>query len=108
LPTQFKTRINKFAVSSRFLAPMDTRIELILCLGSSCFSRGNKKILSLVQEYIRKNELENRVNFHGNRCFDACAKGPVMKIGEKIYYSVSEESLEDILDEAFGIKENKF
>ena len=103
---QFKSCINKNALSSPFQTLMDKRIELILCLGSSCFSRGNKKLLGLVQDYIRKNGLENRVNFHGNRCFDACAKGPVMKIGDKTHYNLSEESLEGILNEAFGMKEN--
>jgi NADH:ubiquinone oxidoreductase subunit E len=83
---------------------MDKRTELIICLGSSCFSRGNKKILSLIQEYIRKNGLENSINFHGNRCFDNCARGPVLKIGNKAYYNVEEENVEEILNEAFRIK----
>jgi NADH:ubiquinone oxidoreductase subunit E len=84
---------------------MDTRIELIICLGSSCFSRGNKKILALIQEYIHKNGLENKVNFHGNRCFDNCARGPVLRIGNQSYYEVGEANVEELLDEAFRVKE---
>lgn len=80
---------------------MDQRIDLVICLGSSCFSRGNKKILALIQEYLKVHGLEDKVNFRGNRCFDNCARGPVIKLGDRVYYQVEEDNLENILQEAF-------
>ncbi len=80
---------------------MSTITELIICLGSSCFARGNKKILEKIQQYIKDNQLEGRVKFRGNHCFGKCNKGPVLKIGENIYEQVSEDNLYRILDEEF-------
>jgi NADH:ubiquinone oxidoreductase subunit E len=80
---------------------MSTVTELVICLGSSCFARGSKKILEKIQIYIKDNQLEGRVKFRGNHCFGKCNKGPVLKIGENIYEQVSEENLYGILDKEF-------
>jgi len=81
---------------------MNETTEVVICLGSSCFSRGNKKIIGMIQDYIRKNRLEDKVLLRGNRCFDNCAKGPVLKIGDKLYYGVDEKNLTGILDDCFN------
>jgi NADH:ubiquinone oxidoreductase subunit E len=80
---------------------MNTITELVICLGSSCFARGNKKILESIQRYIKENQLDGRVKFRGNHCFGKCNKGPILKIGENIYEQVSQENLMAILDKEF-------
>ena len=75
--------------------------ELVICLGSSCFARGNKKILETVQQYIKDNQLEGRVKFRGNHCFGKCNRGPVLKIGENFYEQVSEANIHEILNNEF-------
>lgn len=78
--------------------------DLIICLGSSCFARGNKKILETIQQYLKDNQLDTRVRFRGNHCFGKCSQGPVLKIGENIYEHVSQENVIHILDREFGRK----
>ena len=80
---------------------MSKNIELILCLGSSCFARGNKKIVTMIKEYIEENNLSAQVNFHGNHCFGYCERGPVVKINDRIHEEVTESSIKNILDNAF-------
>ena len=80
---------------------MNTITELVICLGSSCFARGNKIILETIQQYIKDNQLDSRVKFRGNHCFGKCINGPVLKIGENIYEQVSEDNLIEILDKEF-------
>lgn len=80
---------------------MNTVTELVICLGSSCFARGNKKILESIQQYIKDNKLEGQVKFRGNHCFGKCNKGPVLKIGENIYEQVNGENLKEILAKEF-------
>jgi NADH:ubiquinone oxidoreductase subunit E len=75
--------------------------ELVICLGSSCFARGNKKILETIQQYIKDNQLEGRVKFRGNHCFGKCNKGPVLKIGDNFYEQVSEANIHEILNREF-------
>ncbi len=76
--------------------------EIKICLGSSCFSRGNKKTLQVVQKYLKDHQLERELILKGNHCFSNCNKGPVLKIGQKVYEGVSEENVLDILENELG------
>ena len=76
--------------------------EIKICLGSSCFSRGNKKTLQVVQKYLKDHQLERDVILKGNHCFSNCSSGPTMKIGEKVFEQVSSETVLEILESEFG------
>lgn len=76
---------------------MDKKTELVICLGSSCFARGNRKLVSMIQGFILENRLEDKVNFKGNHCFGKCSKGPVLKIGDKYYEHLDETNILEIL-----------
>jgi NADH:ubiquinone oxidoreductase subunit E len=76
--------------------------EIKICLGSSCFSRGNKSTLQVVQKYLKDHQLERDVILKGNHCFSDCSSGPVMKIGDKLYEHVSIENVLEILENEFG------
>ncbi len=78
------------------------RKEIKICLGSSCFSRGNKKTLQLVQQYLKDHQLEHDVILKGNHCFSDCSSGPVLKIGAKVYEHVTQDNVLDILQKEFG------
>ena len=80
---------------------MPERIEVVVCLGSSCFSRGNRKVVTAIQDYLKKYDLEDKVYFHGNHCFSNCSYGPVLKVGEIIYKDVDTLKVIDILDDYF-------
>jgi NADH:ubiquinone oxidoreductase subunit E len=82
---------------------MDDRREIIICLGSSCFSRGNKTIVQIIKKYLNENKLEESVYFHGAHCFNLCEKGPVVKIDDKLYTEVSTENIKGILEEEFSL-----
>jgi NADH:ubiquinone oxidoreductase subunit E len=77
---------------------MEKKTDIVICLGSSCFSRGNRKSLPLISEYLKEKKLEEQVFFHGHRCFGHCEKGPIIKIGEEEKEHVQPESIRDTLD----------
>ncbi len=81
---------------------MDTQLEMIICLGSSCFSRGNSKNLKIIQDYIKKNHLENKIDFRGHLCSELCNRGPVMQINGKWYEQVDESNIMSILEDTLG------
>jgi NADH:ubiquinone oxidoreductase subunit E len=60
-------------------------INITLCMGSSCYSRGNESTLRFLEEYIEKNELKGRLSLNGEHCMGNCAKGPVIKINDEEY-----------------------
>ena len=76
---------------------MSKRAELIICLGSSCFSRGYKATLKAIMKFLDDQHLKDKVNFHGGHCFGNCAEGPNISINGKIYTGVDENGIIDIL-----------
>lgn len=73
------------------------RIEVKICLGSSCFARGNSQLIHQVREYLRQEHLENQVNFKGARCFNACKSGPVMQVNTELVYGIQENNVIELL-----------
>jgi len=76
---------------------MSKRAELIICLGSSCFARGNKATIKAIMKFLDDHDLKDKVNFHGGHCFGNCAEGPNISINGKIYTGVDENGIIDIL-----------
>lgn len=76
-------------------------IEVTICLGSSCFARGNNQNLEIIQAYFKEHNLAGKVDFRGHLCEEACKKGPTLKIADQVYYNVSPEKLGAILDGHF-------
>jgi NADH:ubiquinone oxidoreductase subunit E len=78
---------------------MNHRREIVICLGSSCFARGNKNLLKIIQRYIVQHGLAEKVLFKGDHCFGDCNIGPNIKIGGKVFNGVTEENVHHILSE---------
>jgi len=76
--------------------------EIKICLGSSCFSRGNKNTLQVVQKYLKDHQLEKDVILKGNHCLSNCSAGPVLQIGKEVFEQVSSEQVLEILENEFG------
>lgn len=87
---------------------MEGKIELQICLGSSCFSRGNKRIVKVIEEYLKENKLNNMVYFHGGHCFSKCEKGPTLVVNGKSFYQLNEEKVLTILDSLFSTSKTSF
>lgn len=75
-----------------------------VCMGSSCFARGNAKNLQAIQQYITDNKLDATVELIGLRCCEKCSIGPNVIIDEQSYEKVDKSILIDILDKYFGDK----
>jgi NADH:ubiquinone oxidoreductase subunit E len=85
---------------------MEKRIDkekpiIIICLGSSCFARGNKNILKIIDQYIKDNKLEDQVIFHGSHCEGRCEKGPNIKFNDEIIENVSASEIVNLLNQHF-------
>lgn len=78
---------------------INERLTVSVCMGSSCFLRGNNTALIALQEYVMQEGLGNRVELKGNLCEEKCTCGPNMKIGETKYKDIDPESVVDILRE---------
>ena len=93
---------------------MEEKREIVICLGSSCFARGNNikqekfnwndiKNLEFIQEYLKVNNLKARITFKGQLCSQQCSKGPVVIIDGEMYTDVNKTKLMEILNTKFGL-----
>ena len=72
-------------------------MKITVCMGSSCFARGNDQNLEFIEKYIKENGLETEIELAGNRCEGKCATGPNIIIDGVEYTEMNEEKLEKIL-----------
>lgn len=76
-----------------------SKINLTICMGSSCFARGNNENLELIEEYIKENNLDDKIELLGIRCSNQCADGPHIFINEKKYDNIDFEKIKDLISE---------
>ena len=81
---------------------MKTKTSIVICLGSSCYRRGNQYILEVVKSYIQEHNLKSEVEFKGQLCSGNCAHGPVIKINGEMFSTIDEASIIRILDAHFS------
>lgn len=81
---------------------MAQRIEMQICLGSSCFSRGNKEVVMYIRDYLKKNHLDDKVIFKGARCMGHCSNGPNLIINGVVLEGVTLAKIESILEKEFA------
>lgn len=77
---------------------MNKSYEIEICLGSSCFSRGNREVVQVIRDYLRKNHLDDKVVFRGARCMNRCSEGPFLIINGKTFIQTTLTDIEKILE----------
>jgi NADH:ubiquinone oxidoreductase subunit E len=68
-----------------------------ICMGSSCFSRGNKKTVADLKDYLKDNKLEDQINLRGSHCMGQCIHGPVLEIDDQVIFHANGIDIESII-----------
>ena len=76
---------------------MDGIITVELCMGSSCFARGNSENLQAIESFLSENGLSDRVELVGHLCLGRCNEGPNLRIAGKDYSGLTPDGVVDIL-----------
>ena len=76
-----------------------------VCMGSSCFARGNAKNLQIIQNFLEQHDIDAEVELSGLRCCNQCAAGPNITIDNVTYHGVDSGTLLDILEKVFQKEE---
>ncbi len=80
---------------------METEDSIVICMGSSCFARGNRKNLEVVEQFLAAHGLKAEVRLAGSRCADECQKGPNVIINGVAHHGVDSGALIDLLNAEF-------
>ena len=77
--------------------------KIVICMGSSCFARGNEKTLAFCENYLAEHGLKDEVDceLSGSLCTGNCAAGPVVIADGKTYTHVDQGVMKDLLDSLF-------
>ncbi len=81
-----------------------SKLNITVCMGSSCFARGNESNLEFIENYIKENGLDAEIDLAGARCEGKCITGPNITINGVEYTEVDEEKLKQALDELVKVK----
>lgn len=76
----------------------EKKVTVELCMGSSCFARGNSLALSDLESYIEDNNLGEKVELVGHLCLGKCNSGPHVMINCVEYSAVSSDCVIDLLE----------
>ena len=81
------------------------RPKITICMGSSCFARGNEKNLAVCEEFLAARGLRDEVDVElgASLCTGNCAQGPIVMVDGKTYTNVDRGVMLDIMDGLFRI-----
>ncbi len=77
-------------------------VSVAICMGSSCFSRGNNRNIEILQNCIANCDPKSAVELRGHLCEGMCKQGPNIQIGEKLYHEVDPVMLVGLLTQQLG------
>lgn len=83
---------------------MQEKNEIMICLGSSCFSRGNQETLTVIKSYIQTKNLNADLTFKGKLCSGLCNEGPIVVINGEIFREVSADTIIPILEKKLALQ----
>jgi NADH:ubiquinone oxidoreductase subunit E len=77
----------------------DGVVEIVVCLGSSCFARGNSENLAIINQHVKRQGLSASIRLTGKLCQDQCKQGPNLSIGGEIHHGVTAARLRELLQQ---------
>lgn len=74
-------------------------LEIVICLGSSCFARGNSQNLAILDEFLQKHKVNAVIQLSGKLCQDDCKLGPNLTVAGETHHQVTPAKLRQILQQ---------
>jgi NADH-quinone oxidoreductase subunit G len=62
------------------------KLQVCVCVGTSCYVRGSQKLLERIMQYVNQDNLADAVDVRATFCFEACDKGPTVRIGQSVIH----------------------
>ena len=72
-------------------------ITIEICMGSSCFARGNREVLEVLEKFIEENSADGEISLSGSLCMNRCSCGPHLTVnGDRLDFADPESALESV------------
>lgn len=60
-------------------------MNITICIGSSCYLKGSKDIIAILERLIALHNLQDKVTLVGSFCMGHCTEGVCVKLGDTRY-----------------------
>jgi len=77
--------------------------KITVCMGSSCFGKGNQATAEAVTQFIEEHKLQDKIEVAGCLCSGHCAKGPNIMVNDKLISGVSDQSVCAVIAQELGL-----
>ena len=71
-------------------------MKITVCIGSSCHQKGSRKVVELLQDLIRTNKIEDKVELGGTFCLGNCQKAVCVTVDGELF-SVSPDTVNQFI-----------
>ena len=70
-----------------------------ICVGSSCHLKGAPQIVEMMQESIKRSNLEDEIILSGSFCLNKCSRvGVTVTVGDEVFPGITKENFQDLWD----------
>ena len=82
------------------------KVKMVICIGSSCFARGNAENVKITEDFLAQNGLADEIDIDlsGGLCTGNCQDGPIVIVNDKVYKHVEKGVMLDILKSYFPVR----
>lgn len=86
---------------------MADKVKIVICIGSSCFSRGNSRNVDVAENFMKERGIVDDVDIDicGGLCAGKCADGPNVIVNGQIFNHVDGGVMLDLLNRLFPEKD---
>ncbi len=74
-------------------------MKISICVGSACHLKGSHEVITRLQELIKENRLEDKIELVASFCLGNCANGVSMLINDRLVQNCSQETIDTIFKE---------
>ena len=74
---------------------MTNRVEVKVCVGSSCHIRGGTKTLRALEALVQRLDLSDQIDLRADLCLENCLEAPNVVVDGKIHGGVTPERAEE-------------
>ena len=72
-------------------------MKITVCIGSSCHVKGSRQVVERLQNLIKKNSLDEKVELGGTFCLGKCQQGVCVTVDDN-FFSVSPDTVDEFFN----------
>ncbi len=75
-----------------------------VCVGSSCHQKGSYEVIQALQEFIKTENLEEKVELKAKFCLGECMQGVSMRVDGKPVLNANPQNIQEIIENEIKTK----